>query len=173
MLEYAVILLILGVVGYWVCSPLVKSQSIEKRLPQRRENRQKILQEKKEDVYTAIKEMEFDFEMGKISKEDYRYLKDQYKVKALGIVKELERVKKSKNVKKFESVEPKDPLDVAIEREVQQLRGKKKPKGKREKGKETEGQTNFCPQCGTRVAPNSNFCQNCGVKLEFPQKERG
>jgi len=151
MWEYTVILLILVVVGYWIFHPLLRPKPIEGLSPRRREDREKALQQRKEDVYAAIKEMDFDFEMGKISEEDYRELKSQYKAKALEILKELG------------TVDGGEDIDAAIEREVQKLREKK-----RKNGKEPAWQINFCSQCGREVAPDNNFCQGCGMRLISP-----
>jgi hypothetical protein len=148
MWEYTVILLILVVVGYWIFHPLFRPKPIEGLSPHRREDREKALRQRKEDVYAAIKEMDFDFEMGKMSEEDYRELKSQYKAKALEILKELD------------TVDGGEDIDAAIERDVQRLREKK-----RKGGKETVRQINFCPHCGRKVAPKNNFCQGCGMKL--------
>jgi len=148
MWEYTVISLILVIVGYWIFHPLFRPKPTEGLSPQMREDREKALQQRKEDVYAAIKEMDFDFEMGKISEEDYRELKSQYKGKALKILKELD------------GVDGGEDIDAAIERDVHRLR-KKKRKG----GKETVRQINFCPHCGKKVAPKNNFCQGCGMKL--------
>ncbi len=151
MWEYTVILLILVIVGYWIFHPLFRPKPIEGLSPQKREDKGKALQQRKEDVYAAIKEMDFDFEMGKISEEDYRELKSQYKAKALEILKELD------------TVDGGEDIDAAIERDVHRLR-KKKRKG----GKETVRQINFCPHCGKKVAPKNNFCQGCGMRLISP-----
>ncbi len=151
MWEYTVILLILVIVGYWIFHPLFRPKPIEGLSPQMREDRGKALRQRKEDVYAAIKEMDFDFEMGKISEEDYRELKSQYKAKALEILKELD------------TVDGGEDIDAAIEREVQKLREKK-----RKGGKETVRQINFCPHCGKKVAPKNNFCQGCGMILVSP-----
>jgi hypothetical protein len=148
MWEYTVILLILVVVGYWIFHPLFRPKPIEGLSPHRREDREKALRQRKEDVYAAIKEMDFDFEMGKMSEEDYLELKSQYKAKALEILKELD------------TVDGGEDIDAAIERDVQRLREKK-----RKGGKETVRQINFCPHCGRKVAPKNNFCQGCGMKL--------
>jgi hypothetical protein len=113
-----------------------------------REDREKALQQRKEEVYAAIKEMDFDLEMGKISEDDYQELKSQYKAKALEILKELD------------TVDGGEDIDAAIERDVQRLRKKK-----RTGGKETGRQINFCPHCGEKVASKNNFCQGCGMRL--------
>ncbi len=165
MLEYIAILVILVVVGYLVSYPLLRSKRLENHVPQSREG---LLQEQKEDVYAAIKEMDFDFEMGKISEDDYQKLRNQYKAKVLGIIKEIDTVDHQGEIETQQ-----DEIETMIEREVQQLRAKKKAVQIPDNGKPV-GQFNFCPQCGEKVIPNSNFCQNCGITLfAFSQEEEG
>ncbi len=165
MLEYIAILVILVVVGYLVSYPLLRSKRLENHVPQSRED---LLQEQKEDVYAAIKEMDFDFEMGKISEDDYQKLRNQYKAKVLGIIKEIDTVDHQGEIETQQ-----DEIETMIEREVQQLRAKKKAVQIPDNGNPV-GQFNFCPQCGGKVIPSSNFCQNCGIKLfAFSQEEEG
>ncbi len=155
MFEYVVILCILVVVGYLIFQPLLRQRDTESISSQSREIKGMELEKQKEDVYAAIKEMDFDFGMGKISEEDYQELRSQYKAKALEIMKEADRVDK------------KDDMDAAIEREVQRLREKKAPKKKKEDKKETGVQINFCPHCGTKVGQSHKFCKGCGKSLSL------
>lgn len=156
MFEYVVILCILVVVGYLIFQPLLRQKDMEALSSQTREIKGKELQKQKEDVYAAIKEMEFDFGMGKISEEDYQELRSQYKAKALDILKE------------FDAVDKRDDTDAEIEREVQRLRKKKAPKKKKGNEKETGVQINFCPHCGTKIAQDHKFCRGCGKSLGVP-----
>lgn len=183
MLVNAAILIILIVVVSWVSLPLLRSERREVfSFRKRRKHDEQTLQEKKEDVYAAMKEMEFDFEMGKISEEDYQELRSQYKVKALEILKELDHIEKDddldaaieREIQQFRTKSaPEEDIEAAIEREVQQLRKDKKPPGDTEREEKSVQSINFCPQCGEKVIPNSNFCQNCGMKLVFSQEEEG
>lgn len=155
MFEYVVILCILVVVGYLIFQPLLRQRDTGSLSSQSREIKGMELEKQKEDVYAAIKEMDFDFGMGKISEEDYQELRSQYKAKALEIMKEADRVDK------------KDDTDAAIEREVQRLREKKAPKKKKGDKKETGVQINFCPHCGTKVGQSHKFCKGCGKSLSL------
>jgi hypothetical protein len=157
MWEYGAMLGILIVVGYWVFHPLFRPRPLESVSPRGGGDRDKMLQSSKEEIYAAIKEMDFDRGMGKISDDDYRELKSQYTAKAVEILKESERAKTEET-----------DVESAIEKEVQRLRGKKTGKGKTEKSQETARQINFCPQCGKKVAPNNRFCQGCGMNLDSP-----
>lgn len=155
MWEYAAIIFILAVVGYWILQPLLRPKGLESGSPQSRAIKEMALKKSKEDVYAAIKEMEMDFGMGKISEEDYQDLKSRYKSKALHFLKELDGVERGEDV------------DAAVEREIQQLRKEKESDKKRGDGKETAWQVNFCPQCGRKADPGDNFCHGCGMRLSL------
>jgi uncharacterized OB-fold protein len=150
MWEYVVILMILAVVGYWIFFPLLRPIGIGSFSTQRREEKGKALLQRKEEVYAAIKEMDFDYGMGKISEDDYHELRSQYKVNALEIMKQLD------------TQDGGDDIDAAIEREVQSIRDKEKPVIERKDEKKSLGQINFCPQCGRKIAQGDNFCPGCG-----------
>lgn len=153
MWEYAAIIFIIAVVGYGVLHPLLRPKGLESHSSESLAMKEEALEKSKEDVYAAIKEMDMDFGMGKISEEDYQDLKSRYKSKALRILKELDGVERGEDV------------DAAIEGEVRQLRRKRETKPEGAHGKEPEGRINFCSECGHRVAPKDNFCKSCGNKL--------
>lgn len=94
-------------------------------------------------TYAAIKDLEFDHTMGKLSDADYRGLRAKYETKAVGILQELDGLKKAQppRVRSAESAE-------SIEQEVQRLRRGSK-----------------CPQCGAPHAANDVFCARCGTAL--------
>ncbi len=45
----------------------------------------------KEEAYAAIKEAEFDWQMGKLSEEDYRLLRTRYEARALEAIAQLDQ----------------------------------------------------------------------------------
>ncbi|MGH7494445.1 MAG: zinc ribbon domain-containing protein [bacterium] len=47
-------------------------------------------QARKAEVYAAIRDIELDYRMGKLSEEDYQSLRDQYKNEAIQIMKKLD-----------------------------------------------------------------------------------
>ncbi len=51
------------------------------------------LEAKKVEIYKAIKDIEFDYEMGKLSREDFEELRSQYKAEAVKILKQLDQVR--------------------------------------------------------------------------------
>ncbi len=57
-----------------------------------RNHKQRKLFTNKETTYAAIKELDFDYHMGKLSEQDYKELRAKYEKKAIGILKELEAI---------------------------------------------------------------------------------
>ena len=56
--------------------------------------------ERKEAIYAAIKDIEFDYQTGKLSEEDFRQLRQQYKDEAIAVLKKLDKSHSSKSPKK-------------------------------------------------------------------------
>jgi membrane protease subunit (stomatin/prohibitin family) len=55
-------------------------------------HRAEELEARKAQIYAAIKDIDFDFQMGKLSKEDYEQLRSEYKVQAVGLLKQLDQM---------------------------------------------------------------------------------
>ncbi|MGH7901254.1 MAG: hypothetical protein ACRENZ_05895, partial [Thermodesulfobacteriota bacterium] len=50
------------------------------------------LNNEKESLYNALKDIEFDYELGKLSKSDFEGLNLSYKSKAISILKEIDEI---------------------------------------------------------------------------------
>ncbi|MFQ5722462.1 MAG: zinc ribbon domain-containing protein [Candidatus Aminicenantales bacterium] len=102
------------------------------------------MEEKKRAIYSALKELEFDFKMGKLTEEDYYKLKSRYEREAIDVLKQLDRSSLSV-----------EGLEEKVEKEISSYLEKKRDKV----------QKNFCPNCGSEVRIQDSFCSNCGTKL--------
>ena len=51
---------------------------------------QKLLKEEKAALILALKELDFDYEVGKLSKEDYKNLRQTYEAQTVSLMKRLE-----------------------------------------------------------------------------------
>lgn len=71
------------------------------------------LESRREALYAAIKELEFDYRMGKLSETDYKELDERYKLEALSLLKEIDAVR---------SLAEPVAIEDAIEEEVRQAR---------------------------------------------------
>jgi hypothetical protein len=97
-------------------------------------------------TYAAIKDLEFDHAMNKLSNADYRSLRGKYEAKAVAILQQLDSVTASQRRRARSTLN-----DHAIERQVQMLRGGAKPV--------------YCANCGTRAAPSDKYCAKCGTPV--------
>jgi hypothetical protein len=98
-------------------------------------------------TYSAIKDLENDHSMGKLSDSDYRSLRAKYETKAVAILQELDAFAGSKS-----SSKPM-PSDESIENEVARLR----------RGSASTSMN--CPKCGTPHLADDVFCAKCGTSL--------
>ena len=96
------------------------------------------LHSRRDTTYSMLKELEFDFQSGILTEEDYRNLEARYKGKAISILRDIDDVAEGSGVEE------------EIERQVLELR--------RDKGR-------FCPQCGARCQEEDRFCSHCGASL--------
>lgn len=99
------------------------------------------LQERKENIYAAIKDIEFDYQMGKLSEEDFKELRQQYKDEAVNLLKEIDATQQK-------IIKPAAPQSKS--------KSKEPVKGKAAK---------FCWICGTPVTKADKFCANCGTRI--------
>ncbi len=96
------------------------------------------LHSRRDTSYSMLKELEFDFQSGILTKEDYRDLEARYKRKAISILRNIDDLESGTEVEE------------EIERQVRELR---------------QGKGRFCPQCGVRCQEDNRFCSHCGASL--------
>lgn len=137
--------------GYWVGYPLLKPRKFDSAAEPNPEDSLGDLKIEKDEIYSAIKEMELDYKMGKLSEEDYLDLREKYRAKAVGSLKRMDELE--------EKGGPSEDVEDEIEKEVLAIRGDhRKVRSKR-------GKALFCTQCGKRRSPGDRFCSWCGVRL--------
>jgi len=91
-------LMVISLVGIVTAAPLLRSPDagadgarvLGGEDPAERERHR--LEKEKELAYGAIKEAEFDFQMGKLSAEDYAALREKYETRALRALEALEQL---------------------------------------------------------------------------------
>ena len=116
------------------------------------------LHSKRDTTYSMLKELEFDFQSGILTEEDYRDLEVRYKRKAISILKDADDLEKGAEVEED------------IEAEVQKLRRAKANHLDREVEQEVlklrRSKAKFCSQCGAASQEADRFCAGCGAKLK-------
>ncbi len=96
------------------------------------------LHSKRDTTYSMLKELEFDFQSGILTEEDYRDLETKYKRKAISILRNIDNLERDNGVEE------------EIEKQVLELR---------------RGKGWLCPQCGARCLEGDRFCSRCGTSL--------
>lgn len=77
-------------VGVFVAQPLLAARSGEIFDDEFRESPLQHLLARKDSIYTAIKDVEFDYSTGKLSEEDYRSLREKFSAEAAEVLQEID-----------------------------------------------------------------------------------
>jgi len=118
----------------------------------------------KESVYRALKEIDFDYSTGKLSKEDYDELENRYRAQALALLKEIDVIqRKSYHL----------DLDEEIEREIRAIRKTELTEDEEiekeiisaRQSRILEDSGLICSVCGNRYKSEDHFCSKCGARL--------
>ncbi len=133
------------------------------------------LHSRRDTTYSMLKELEFDYQSGILTEEDYRDLEARYKRKAISILKDADELEKGVEPgeartagRKIRQVKQ-SSADKSVEEEILKLR---KSKGgdagtavEKEVVRLRKSQAKFCPKCGTKSQEDDRFCASCGAKL--------
>lgn len=114
------------------------------------DERQKLVSEK-ESALLALKELDFDYQTGKLDDEDYHHLRDRYRAKALTLLKEIDGTDRAEG---FEKEIERGALTSKL---TCPYCGEKYSPGDK-----------FCPECGTDLGALS--CSTCGAEYEKGDK---
>jgi hypothetical protein len=92
---------------------------------------------RRDRIYDELRELEFDYRVGKVTTIDYREAQAQLEIEAARVLQAIDgRVR---------------AIEDEIEGDVQRLR-------------QSRG---FCPACGAPIATAARFCAGCGARLEL------
>jgi hypothetical protein len=114
---------------------------------QAREVEQLSLQ--KEVLYTAIRDLDFDYHTGKVDRQDYTTLRQQLEDEAIQTLRALD------------AVDPLAALDHELERQIAALRHLFP-------GEAVGATSGACSRCGARLQGDEHFCAACGQALPTP-----
>jgi hypothetical protein len=93
---YLLGLLLISAVALAVSAPLF-TQDTEQEPQLEPESETARWDKQKADAYSAIREAEFDRQMGKLTDEDYRLLREKYETRAIEALAQLDRLTVTKN----------------------------------------------------------------------------
>jgi hypothetical protein len=116
------------------------------------------LRDEKRRVLRAIKELDFDFGMGKLSKADYDQIRETYQVRAIEVMRDLDEAG-SLHPQVAALLERKASGESLIDAEPAPAPGaavEAKP----------DAEARACAGCGGQNDPDAKFCKHCGQGLE-------
>ena len=96
-LLYAVGLLFVCVVAVFVAFPLLTASTslMQSSSPEDQADHAARWEKQKTDAYAAIKEAEFDKQMGKLTEDDYQLTRRKYETRAVEALTQLDRLEQS------------------------------------------------------------------------------
>ncbi|HEX7588576.1 MAG TPA: hypothetical protein VF478_09700 [Anaerolineae bacterium] len=152
------VIVVLGVLGF-IAYPLFNTPPEERtETPVALDG----LLSQRDAAYEALRDLDFDFQMGKLSQSDYTTMRERYKGRAAVALEQIDETNRlsagaqaEEQIAKLRAAkQAAPPADDAIEREIARLRaGKHAPAGLR------------CGKCGTPYAAGDTYCAKCGNRL--------
>lgn len=145
-----VLLLSILAIGY-VVWPLWRATTI---LPMEDDNPLVELIQRKDTVLLSIKELEFDYQTGKLSADDYARLDQRLRQQAISLLRQLEK-------------DAPDSPALEAELEAAILRHRQHPDQPPNPAKLDDGKAQplFCTHCGSPILATNNFCAKCGTPV--------
>lgn len=128
---------IAAIVAAYVAQPLLRKQRVagaQAASPRER------LEAEYHALLGAMRDLDFDFQTGKLLEEDYAALREQYAARGAALLKELDQLV------------PSPAVSDRIEAMVQARRKVLSPRR--------------CPACGQPYQAQDRFCGKCGARLE-------
>lgn len=133
---------------------------------------------RKDSALRAIKELEFDSQVGKVSEADYARFNDRLRRQAIGYIQQIERLTPY-NAALEEELEVEiarqrrtvnDSVDVEAETQSDSIAARDSTAAKTTSD---SAATLFCTECGRPVAAGQRFCGHCGNRLLLEEETPG
>jgi hypothetical protein len=181
-------LALLVVVAFIIAQPFLEKG----RVPREPVTEVEALLAERENILSALRDLDFDHATGKITTDDYTPQRAKLVAEGAEVLRQLDRLSVGTAPTAVVSVEDEieravaarrraaaptsakargarqtaDP-DAEIEAEVAARRAKAPSAAKRRDHSQTDAKplNHFCPQCGTPVQPDDRFCARCGSRL--------
>ena len=140
-----IILFVAVGVAFFVGSPFVRQRADDGSEGEARRELEQLLLHK-ETVYTAIRDLDFDFQTGKVDDEDYKALRRHLEDEAVDILRRID------------TVDPLAILDDEIERQILAIR-------QQQNANLDPPPPGVCAGCHAKLRGGENFCSACGQPL--------
>ncbi len=141
------------VAGFYVLTPLFKEPKGNLEVELLAETELDRLLNRKAVVYTNLKDLEFEYKMGRLGDADFKRLEAGYKSEAASILQKLDQMGVEKDLdEKIEKDIAASKTRLFAKSEAKPAEAKAKPSGR-------------CPSCGAALIAGKKFCADCGHQL--------
>jgi hypothetical protein len=123
------------------------------------------LEEKKARLYTAIKDLDFELDAGKVSSEDYESARRDYLAQATEVMEQIDSIAPEKTTSLATSSEDASAQKKAGARICSSCGEASSENAKFCIGCGRAFELN-CSQCGENIPERAKFCSGCGHKIE-------
>lgn len=139
-----------------------------------REERLRQLASRKDSLLSALKDMEFDYGLGKLSRDDYEDLSAKYRAEAAEVIKEMDEAAArgttpvrerdiESEIRDHRKIELNEYEDEELEKEI--LTAREAVWSAKDAG-------SYCDGCGYPRSPGNAYCPRCGMKLDGDNDDR-
>ena len=134
---FSVILMVVILMGasFYVMAPVLRRKTADLFADEYEDTPIHHLLSRKDSIYMAIKDLEFDYSTGKLSEEDYADLREKFSAEAATVIAEVEVMRSGGQP------EAKSTATATIEPD------------------------SSCAACGFTYEPGDKFCQSCGADI--------
>lgn len=148
--DLIIMVLIAAGLVIFIGEPLVRRHTHE-TLDSAQDQEVEQLTLQKETLYTAIRDLDFDYHTGKVDEQDFTELRSRLENEAIDLLRALDEV------------DPLASLDDELERQIAALR--QTPSATADGALNGLSAPSACTHCGTPLQGDENFCAACGHAL--------
>jgi hypothetical protein len=154
-------------VGMFICRPFMAMENEqepdgpegEKESRQQADQLRSTLLAERERLLSALQELDFDYNLGKIPAEDYPPQRAVLTHDAAEALRRLDELAPVEADKAYQAPAPPEPVVVEAPDEALELTIAAHRRSRVEKA------IGFCPRCGKPVKKSDKFCSRCGMPI--------
>lgn len=121
---------------------------------------------RKSVLLQTLRDIEFDHNTGKLSDEDYERLRKKHEIRAVRVMRDLERLRSSGDVDEEIDRELAERLRNRVEQRPDAVPGQLDANAVAGDDFGAGPPTRECPACARQLAPDARFCDGCGTELQ-------
>lgn len=160
-MTFALALSLIGIAFAIIAYPVFRARATGET---RRDWETDELRERREAALTALRDVEFDYRVGKLSDADYESLRAQLKAQAAVAIKNYDQQVSALDAAVEEQARARDAV---IE---EQVRARRRPRPRPLSSEQEKGEL-VCANCGRAAQADDVFCARCGARLPEPKRD--